>query len=228
MATVATAGLDVVMTAPPAALETTVLMAANATAQKGSGSGGGKPGKKAGATPAEPAKPAKPPTNRRPPGTTLPKGQGPLRPGSEQLGEFDIDSLSPNDRSRVGDQLEMHEPWQSSDLVERDVAPKRGVGASRQNPSVALGSDTHAAITRRQELAGLFDEAKRLGMSARDVIEKNADIMRKSGVPEEVVREARKSSLRFAAEQGELSPKELARIAKEEGWNRTLDIDLGK
>ncbi len=255
MSSVATAGLGVVMTAPPEALGTAALMSANAAAQKGGG-GGSKQGKtknaaspkaaetpktstppKAAETPktSTPPKPgkapkastppkAKAPKNRRPAGTTLPKGKGDLRPGATQLGEFDIDSLSPSDRSRVGDQLEMHEPWQNSDVVERKVAPKRGVGASRQNPSVALGSKQHGNVTRAQDLAGLFDEAKRAGMSARQVIERNAEIMRKSGMPEEVVQEARKSSLRFAAEQGEITPKELARIAKEEGWDRTLDL----
>jgi hypothetical protein len=227
MASVATAGLDVVMTAPPAALEATVLMAANATAQKGSGSGGSKPGKTTGATPQEPAKPPKPtktPANRRPPGTTLPPGEHDLRPGKEPQGEFDIDDYIPADESRKGDLLDQDELWQNSDLVERGVAPKRGVGASRQNPSVALGKEMHKVATAEQRATGLFDEVNRAGKSVREVIELNAEIRRKAGVPDEVVRELRKSSLRFAAERGEISAKELARIAKEEGWDRTLDL----
>jgi hypothetical protein len=170
-----------------------------------------------------------PPRNRRLPGTTLPPGPGRLTPGSSPLGEGDIDSVSSGSGkkgSRVGDQLQMHEPWQNSDLVARMVAPRRGVGAQRHNPAVALPDALHTQVTREQRKLGLFDKAARSAMSARQVIDLNATAMRNAGVPREVVQESRKEALRFAAKQGELSAAELADIATAERWNRTLDIDL--
>jgi hypothetical protein len=216
--TVATAGMRLVLTAPPNAVPAVAVLMANAANQKGSKSGAGS--QQAG----EP--PSTPPKNRREPGR-LPPGEKDLKPGTSPLGEGDIDvygSGSGRKGSRVGDQLEMHEPWQSSDLVDKMVADARGKGASRKNPAVALGEELHDKVTARQRALGLFDKTKTSSMSAREIIETNARAMREAGVAREIIQESRKEALRFAAQKGKLSAKELADIAASEGWDRTLDL----
>ena len=91
---------------------------------------------------------------------------------------------------------------------------------------MALGEEVHKRINAEQELAGLDQKANLAKWTAREVIEKNAECMRKAGVRPEVIQEVRKESLRYAHEHGQISAKELEDLAKSEGWNRTLDIDL--
>jgi hypothetical protein len=211
--TVATAGLRLVLTAPPNALAAGTVWMANAANQKGGGSSSSS---------------SKAPKNRRDP-RSLPAGKGDLEPGVTPLAEGDIDvygSGSGKQGSRVGDRLEMHEPWQSSDLVDKMVADARGKGASRQNPAVALSEDLHKKVTARQRALGLFDKPTTAAMSAREIIETNARAMREAGVPNEIVQESRKEALRFAAQKGKLSAKELADVAAQEGWGRTLDLGV--
>ena len=107
---------------------------------------------------------------------------------------------------------------------DRKVASGGGRGASPANPSVALSNEVHARINALQRKAGLYDKANLAKWTAREVIEKNADCMQQAGVRREVVQEVRKSSLRYASEHGQMSAKELAEIAENEGWGRTLDL----
>ena len=59
--------------------------------------------------------------------------------------------------------------------------------ASRNNPAIALTHPEHTAVSSQRDL-GLFDRNKLAQMSAKEIIEANANAMRAAGIPEDVSR----------------------------------------
>ena len=132
---------------------------------------------------------------------TLRRGPPELKSGVSQLKEFDIDRYGTISQGveRSGDKLAGHELLQNFWLkVKYNV--ERGIGTlSRDNPSVAVSKEVHAAIGEEQRALGLFDEAKVANMTAEQNINLNALAMRRAGgVPEYVINQLKEQALEHA------------------------------
>jgi hypothetical protein len=111
-------------------------------------------------------------------------GKGPPPPLEEyqttEYGRFNIPS-------RRGDPFEGHELWLNAWLKRLGLVTRRGSGFSRFNSAIALRVPQHAVVSALQREAGLYDEAVLATLSVREILELNANILLKAGVPPERV-----------------------------------------
>lgn len=112
------------------------------------------------------------------PSKTSSKGAKPLK--RHQSTDYSRYNL----KSRVGDPFEGHEVMMNAWLEKLGIIKKRGVGhISRANAAIALTAKQHDLVSTMQQRAGLFDEAVLAKMGLYEILEKNAQILLKAGVP---------------------------------------------
>ncbi|MBZ5538119.1 MAG: hypothetical protein LAO31_19375 [Acidobacteriia bacterium] len=114
------------------------------------------------------------------------KGKPPK--GEPPIGEYTVTELRRfGVKGRVGDPWEGHEVLLNSWLERQGLITRRGSGLSRFNSAIALSTEEHATISAMQRARGLYNEAVLGKMTAREVIEANAQILLDAGLPEERV-----------------------------------------
>ena len=125
-------------------------------------------------------------------------GTGPLRPGQSDLGQYGIDKYGTYS-NRPGDRFAGHELLQNLWLEVHGFGKRLATPASRNNPAIALTHPEHTAVSRAQRDLGLFDRNKLAQMSAKEIIEANANAMRAAGIPEDVIQVLSREALNYAA-----------------------------
>lgn len=125
-------------------------------------------------------------------------GTKPLVPGQSQLGHYGIDKYG-SFYNRPGDKLAGHEMLQNLWLEVKGFGKRGATDISKNNPAIALGHNEHVLVGRHQRALGLFDRNRIFGMSATEIIEANAEAMKRAGVPDAVITTLRRQSLSYAA-----------------------------
>lgn len=119
---------------------------------------------------------------------------------TKALKELDIDAYAKfGIPERIGDKLAGHEVLQNAWLMLNHYVQKRGVGAvSRENPALAVGDALHKKIGALQREMGLFNQEGLRQITARENIMLNAIVLKRAGVPDEVVKDMIKEAMKHA------------------------------